>query len=217
MAQMKLRAKLTMEKVHLALETVGLTAEKNKLENDCREGASELRTTDQKCSRLEQRKVQLTDQCKGLLKRAKAICKMQPDQSLPEDLRNAFSKLPDTLDEVDAMLNEERSRAECFTGLSENVVDEYNRREQEIKQMEKELEEKSNALNAYRQNISEAKERWLNPLKHLVEQINEKFSAFFRSMQCAGEVDLHSENEVIAESQHTAEVEVSLCITFNHL
>uniref|UniRef100_A0A669F121 Structural maintenance of chromosomes protein 5 n=1 Tax=Oreochromis niloticus TaxID=8128 RepID=A0A669F121_ORENI len=186
-----LRAKLTMEKVHLALETVGLTAEKNKLENDCREGASDLRTTDQ-------RKVQLTDQCKGLLKRAKAICKMQPDQSLPEDLRNSHSssdKLPDTLDEVDAMLNEERSRAECFTGLSENVVDEYNRREQEIKQMEKELEEKSNALNAYRQNISEAKERWLNPLKHLVEQINEKFSAFFRSMQCAGEVDLHSENE----------------------
>lgn len=33
----------------------------------------------------------------------------------------AFSKLPDTPDEIDAMLNEERSRAECFTGLSENV------------------------------------------------------------------------------------------------
>uniref|UniRef100_A0AAQ5XQH7 Structural maintenance of chromosomes protein 5 n=1 Tax=Amphiprion ocellaris TaxID=80972 RepID=A0AAQ5XQH7_AMPOC len=107
----------------------------------------------------------------------------------------AFSKLPNTLDEIEAMLNEERSRAECFTGLSENVVDEYNRREQEIKHLEKELEEKSNALNAYRQNISEAKERWLNPLKQLVEQINDKFSDFFRSMQCAGEVDLHSENE----------------------
>lgn len=105
------------------------------------------------------------------------------------------------------------------------VVDEYNRREQEIKHLEKELEDKSNALNAYRQNISEvfdcvtavvpdrmvilcinvcivtvfvlqAKERWLNPLKQLVEQINDKFSDFFRSMQCAGEVDLHSENEV---------------------
>ncbi|XP_051807111.1 structural maintenance of chromosomes protein 5 [Acanthochromis polyacanthus] len=195
MAQMKLRAKLTMEKVYLALETVGLTAEKTKLENDCRERASELKTTDQKCSRLEHRKVQLTEQCKGLLKRAQATCRMQPDQSLPEDLRNAFSKLPDTLDEIEAMLNEERSRAECFTGLSENVVDEYNRREQEIKHLEKELEEKSNALNAYRQNISEAKERWLNPLKQLVEQINDKFSDFFRSMQCAGEVDLHSENE----------------------
>ena len=199
-----------MEKVYLALETVALTAEKTKLENDCKEGASELRTTDvgvshtftfictavesmilspvlfhcmltvhvslqQKCTRLEQRKVQLHEQCKGLLKRAKTICRMQSDESLPEDLRNvsvyfitewskphppsitscgilssscgpvsavkeniinsslwdihssysllmqAFSKLPDTLDEIDAMLNEERSRAECFTGLSENV------------------------------------------------------------------------------------------------
>ncbi|KAF1390559.1 hypothetical protein PFLUV_G00059300 [Perca fluviatilis] len=195
MSQMKLRAKLTMEKVYLALETVGLMAEKTKLENDCREGASELKTIDQKCSRLEQRKVQLTEQCKGLLKRAKTICRMQPDESLPEDLRNAFSDLPDTLDEIDTLLNEERARAECFTGLSERVVEEYNKREQEIKHLEKELEDRSNALNVYRQNISEAKERWLNPLKQLVEQINGKFSDFFRSMQCAGEVDLHSENE----------------------
>uniref|UniRef100_A0A7N6BZZ1 Structural maintenance of chromosomes protein 5 n=1 Tax=Anabas testudineus TaxID=64144 RepID=A0A7N6BZZ1_ANATE len=161
-------SKLTMEKVYLALETVGLTAEKTKLENDCREGASELKITDYYY----------------YLKCFVSFLLMQ-----------AFSKLPDTLDEIDAMLNEERSRAECFTGLSESVVDEYNRREQEIKHLEKELEDKSNALNAYRQNISEAKERWLNPLKQLVEQINDKFSDFFRSMQCAGEVDLHSENE----------------------
>ncbi|CAG6021385.1 unnamed protein product [Menidia menidia] len=195
MAQMKLRATFTMEKVYLALETVALTAEKSKLENDCREGASDLKTMDQKCSRLEQRKVQLTEQCRGLLRRAKSVCRMQPDETLPEDLRNAFSNLPDTLEEVDAMLNEERSRAECFTGLSENVVEEYNKREHEIKLLEKEFEEKTAALKVYRQNISEAKERWLNPLKHLVEQINDKFSEFFRSMQCAGEVDLHSESE----------------------
>ncbi|XP_029012929.1 structural maintenance of chromosomes protein 5 [Betta splendens] len=195
MTHMRLRAKLSMEKVHLALETVGLTAEKAKLENDCREGASELTTTDQKCSRLEERKIRLTEQCKALLKKAQSVCRMQPDESLPKTLRDAFSELPDTLDEIDAKLNEERSRAECFTGLSENVVDEYNKREQEIKNLEKELEEQNNALSAYRQNISEAKERWLNPLKQLIEQINVKFSDFFRSMQCAGEVDLHSENE----------------------
>lgn len=44
--RVQLRAKLTMDKVYLALETVAQTAEKNKLENDCREGASELKTTD---------------------------------------------------------------------------------------------------------------------------------------------------------------------------
>ncbi|KAK2851334.1 hypothetical protein Q5P01_007610 [Channa striata] len=194
MTQMKLRAKLTMDKVYLALEMAGLIAEKTKLDHDCREGVSELRTAEEKVNKLEQKKKQLFDRCRGLLKRAKSICGM-PDESLSEDLRNAFSKLPDTLDEIDAMLNEERSRADCFTGLNESVVEEYNRREQEIKHLEKELEDKSNALNVYRQNISEAKERWLNPLKQLVEQINAKFSDFFRSMQCAGEVDLYSENE----------------------
>lgn len=193
--QMKLRAKLSMEKVHLALETVGLTAEKTKLEHDCREGASELKSLEQRYERLDQRRVQLNEQCKSLLRKAKATCNMTGDQSWPEHLRTAFSKLPDTLDEIDARLNEERARTECFSGLNENVVEEYNRREQEIKHLEKELEEKSNNLTAYRQKITEAKERWLNPLKQLVEQINNKFSDFFRSMQCAGEVDLHTENE----------------------
>lgn len=42
--RLQLRAKLTMEKVHLALEMAGLTAEKNKLENDCRDSASEFKT-----------------------------------------------------------------------------------------------------------------------------------------------------------------------------
>ncbi|XP_036451673.1 structural maintenance of chromosomes protein 5 [Colossoma macropomum] len=193
---MKFRARLSMEKVFLALESAGLTAEKTKLESDLRDGSAELRRAEQVFTELDQRKTSLLGTCKNLMRRASDICNMNPGETVvPEILRTAFSELPDTLDEIDAMLNEERARAECFTGLSEAVVEEYNKREKEIKNMEKELEEKTNALNTYRQNISEAKERWLNPLKSLVEQINEKFSDFFRSMHCAGEVDLHSENE----------------------
>ncbi|KAJ7988430.1 hypothetical protein DPEC_G00323470 [Dallia pectoralis] len=196
MLHMKLRAKLSMEKVYMALATVGMTAEKNKLDTDCRKGTAELRVLEQVCAKLDQRKARLLEMCKGLLRTACEICRMGPGvNAVPPDLHTAFSQLPATLDEIDAMLNEERSRAECFTGLSENVVEEYNRREKEIENLEKELDEKNNALNTYRRNISEAKERWLNPLKELVEKINEKFSNFFRSMQCAGEVDLHSENE----------------------
>ena len=37
------RARLSQEKVFLCLETVGLMAEKTKLETDCREGSAELR------------------------------------------------------------------------------------------------------------------------------------------------------------------------------
>lgn len=44
-----------MEKVYLALKTVELTAEKTKLENDFREGASLLRGMDVSASKAEQR------------------------------------------------------------------------------------------------------------------------------------------------------------------
>ncbi|XP_017344869.1 structural maintenance of chromosomes protein 5 [Ictalurus punctatus] len=193
---MKHRARLCMEKVYLALDTAGLSAEKTKLESDCREGSAELRRAEQAFTELDQRKASLLETCKRLMRRASEICNMKPGETVvPEILHTAFSELPNTLDEIDAMLDEEKARAEGFADLSERVVEEYNQREKEIKEMEKELEEKTKALNTYRQNISEAKERWLIPLKQLVDQINEKFSDFFRSMNCAGEVDLHSENE----------------------
>uniref|UniRef100_A0A4W4FIK2 Structural maintenance of chromosomes protein 5 n=1 Tax=Electrophorus electricus TaxID=8005 RepID=A0A4W4FIK2_ELEEL len=198
---MKLRARLSMEKVYLALEAAGLTAEKISMESDYRERTAELRRAE-----LDHKKTSLLETCKNMMRRAREICNMNPGETVvPEILRfvtavsphscvRAFSELPNTLEDIDAMLSEEKARADCITGLSETVVEEYNRREQEIKTMEKELEEKTNTLTTYRQNISEAKERWLIPLKQLVEQINMKFSDFFRSMHCAGEVDLHSEN-----------------------
>lgn len=106
-----------MEKVHLALETVGLTAEKTKLEQDFREGTSELKSLEvrnacthtsgsphkhsfnniwpavsfqQKYEHLEQRRAQLNEQCKTLLRRAKATCNMTGDQSWPEHLRTVW-------------------------------------------------------------------------------------------------------------------------------
>uniref|UniRef100_A0A8C1NS73 Structural maintenance of chromosomes protein 5 n=1 Tax=Cyprinus carpio TaxID=7962 RepID=A0A8C1NS73_CYPCA len=188
--------KLSMEKVYLALQSAGLSAEKTKLETDCRDSSAELKRV--VYTKLDQVKNNLLTTCKTLMRRASEICNMTPGETaVPEELHqvsSAFSQLPDTLDEIDAMLNEEKTRAECFTGLSD-VVEEYNRREREIQNMEKELDDKTNALTTYRQNIAEAKERWHLNLKQLVDQINERFSDFFRSMQCAGEVDLHSENE----------------------
>lgn len=57
------------------------------------------------------------------------------------------------------------------------------------------------------------KERWLNPLKKMVESINEKFSGFFSSMESVGEVDLHVENEVWL-SFHLEEYRIRLVICY---
>ncbi|NXS61250.1 SMC5 protein, partial [Brachypteracias leptosomus] len=182
-------------KADLVLQSTAVAAEKNRLESECKAATLQLKAAEQHFHELDERKRVLTETSKELLKKARQVCKLSPDQHLPKEFQTAFQALPSTLEEIDAFLNEEKTRASCFTGLNASVVEEYHRQTQEIEQLTEYLEEKKNELDNYKQNISQVKERWLNPLKKLIEQINEKFSNFFSSMQCVGEVDLHVENE----------------------
>ncbi|MEE6459331.1 hypothetical protein FKM82_000599 [Ascaphus truei] len=186
---------LNIQKVDLALQSTAVSSEKNRLESEYKDSVSQLKTLESQFLNSDEMKRRLLENCKGLLRKARQACNLGADQEVPLDFQTAFQSLPNTLDEIDVVLNEERSRASCFTGLNASVVDDYTKRTKEIQQMTEELEQKKNELENYRQNISQVKERWLNPLKHLVEKINENFSSFFRSMQCVGEVDLHTENE----------------------
>nr|XP_058928696.1 structural maintenance of chromosomes protein 5 isoform X3 [Kogia breviceps] len=207
---LKICTSLHIQKVDLILHNTTVISEKNKLESDYMAAASQLRLTEQHFIELDESRQRLLQKCKELMKRARQVCNLGAEQTVPQEYQTqvptipnghnssppmAFQDLPNTLDEIDALLTEERSRASCFTGLNPTVVEEYTRREEEIEQLTEELKIKKVELDKYRENISQVKERWLNPLKELVEKINEKFSNFFSSMQCAGEIDLHTENE----------------------
>ncbi|XP_023069020.1 structural maintenance of chromosomes protein 5 isoform X2 [Piliocolobus tephrosceles] len=191
----KICTSLHIQKVDLILQNTTVISEKNKLESDYMAASSQLRLTEQHFIELDENRQRLLQKCKELMKRARQVCNLGAEQTLPQEYQTVFQDLPNTLDEIDALLTEERSRASCFTGLNPTIVQEYTKREEEIEQLTEELKGKKVELDQYRENISQVKERWLNPLRELVEKINEKFSNFFSSMQCAGEVDLHTENE----------------------
>ncbi|KAM8803761.1 structural maintenance of chromosomes protein 5 isoform 2-T2 [Rhynchonycteris naso] len=191
----KICTSLHIQKVDLILQNTTVISEKNKLESDYMAASSQLRLKEQQFIELDESRQRLLQKCKELMRRARQVCNLGAEQTVPREYQTAFQDLPNTLDEIDALLAEERSRASCFTGLNPTVVEEYTKREEEIEQLTEELKIKKVELDKYRESISQVKERWLNPLKELVEKINEKFSNFFSSMQCAGEVDLHTENE----------------------
>ncbi|XP_045436088.1 structural maintenance of chromosomes protein 5 isoform X6 [Pipistrellus kuhlii] len=206
----KICTSLHIQKVDLVLQNTTVISEKNKLESDYMAASSQLRVKEQHFIELDENRQRLLQKCKELMRRARQVCNLGAEQTVPQEYQTqvpnipnghsssppmAFQDLPNTLDEIDALLTEERSRASCFTGLNPTVVEEYTKREEEIEQLTEELKIKKVELDKYRESISQVKERWLNPLKELVEKINEKFSNFFSSMQCAGEVDLHIENE----------------------
>ncbi|XP_060093430.1 structural maintenance of chromosomes protein 5 [Heteronotia binoei] len=186
---------LNRQRTDLVLQSTTAAFHKNRLEAEHKAAMAQLQAAEQQFMELEERKRSLYENCKSLMRKAMQACNLGPNQNIPKGFYDAFQALPRTLDEIDALLNEERSRASCFTGLSASVVDDCNKRTEEIEKMTLELQEKKKELNDFRQNISQVKEKWLNPLKQLVDRINDKFSSFFSSMQCAGEVDLHTENE----------------------
>uniref|UniRef100_A0A9L0JRV8 Structural maintenance of chromosomes protein 5 n=1 Tax=Equus asinus TaxID=9793 RepID=A0A9L0JRV8_EQUAS len=154
---------LHIKKVDLILQNTTVISEKNKLESDYMAASSQLRVTEQHFIELDENRQRLLQKCKELMKRARQVCNLGAEQTVPQEYQT--------------------------------VVEEYTKREEEIEQLTEELKIKKVELDQYRESISQVKERWLNPLKELVEKINEKFSNFFSSMQCAGEVDLHTENE----------------------
>ncbi|XP_069736917.1 structural maintenance of chromosomes protein 5 [Phaenicophaeus curvirostris] len=186
---------LNIHKADLVLQSTYMAADKKKLELEYKETTAQLKAAEQLFHDLDDRKRVLTENCKELLNKARQVCNLSPDEHIPKEFQTAFQALPNTLEEIDAFLNEEKSKASCLTGLTASVVEEYNKQSQEIQQLTEYLEEKKNELENYKQNISQVKDKWLNPLKEMIEKINEKFSNFFSSMQCVGEVDLHVENE----------------------
>ncbi|XP_021236261.1 structural maintenance of chromosomes protein 5 [Numida meleagris] len=186
---------LNIRKADFVLQSTAVDAEKNRLEAEYKATSVELRASEQRFRELDERKRILTENCKELLKKARQMCNINLDQHLPKEFQTAFQTLPNTLEEIDAFLNEEKSRVSCFTGLSASVVEECSKQIEEIQKLTEDIEENKKELDNYKQSISKIKERWLNPLKRMIESINEKFSGFFSSMESVGEVDLHVENE----------------------
>ncbi|XP_077105180.1 structural maintenance of chromosomes protein 5 isoform X2 [Ranitomeya variabilis] len=186
---------LNKEKVEFALENTTILLKKNKVEYEFKEATARLKELEHAFTAADEKKRNMLENCKGLLRKARQICNLGQNEDFPEDFHTAFQALPDTLEEIDAVLNEERSRASCFTSLSSSVVEEYSKLTREIETITEELNRKKTELDSFRQNIVQVKEHWLIPLKQLVEKINKEFSSFFTSMQCVGEVDLHAENE----------------------
>nr|XP_060618198.1 structural maintenance of chromosomes protein 5 [Anolis sagrei ordinatus] len=186
---------LNQQKTALVLQKTTTAFHKSNSESESKAAIVEIQTVEHQVMRLEKEKHTLLEKCKELLRKAEQACGVRAGEKVPALLSEALKHSPNSVEELDALLSEERSRASCFAGLSASVVEEYKKRTDEIEQMTQELEKDQKELENYRKNISQVKERWLNPLKQLVDQINERFSSFFSSMQCVGEVDLHTENE----------------------
>ncbi|XP_068328844.1 structural maintenance of chromosomes protein 5 isoform X2 [Pyrus communis] len=103
-------------------------------------------------------------------------------------LQKEFLEMPTTIEELEAAIHENISQANSILFLNQNILKEYEDRQQKIEEYSAKLEADKTELSRCIAEVDNLKGTWLPTLRSLVAQINETFSRNFQEMAVAGEV-----------------------------
>ncbi|XP_071522811.1 structural maintenance of chromosomes protein 5 isoform X2 [Panulirus ornatus] len=92
------------------------------------------------------------------------------------------------LEETERLLAEKEAFRECLITASDSEVQEYQRREAEVRQLHRQLEDAQINAENHQKELEISKTRWLPRITELVENISVSFSQFMARLGCAGEV-----------------------------
>ncbi|XP_024515429.1 structural maintenance of chromosomes protein 5 [Selaginella moellendorffii] len=166
------------------LESMELDAEVRQMERDIRaqetRGAQAQRTWDE-C------KVEV-ESLKSSLANAKEIAEKKAP--LTPELQAAFAEMPDTIEDLEDAIETAKAQARAVIFSNPNVLEEYERRCEQIKSGTARLEVETNALNSCVEEMNTIQSTWLTTLREIVARINSTFSRNFKEMAVAGEVSL---------------------------
>ncbi|KAG6495383.1 hypothetical protein ZIOFF_043186 [Zingiber officinale] len=129
-----------------------------------------------------------TEQCKRQLREAKHHA--ESIAVITDKLAQEFLKMPGTIEELEAAIQDNISEANSILFLNQNILEEYENRQHKIEAIEAKLQMDESELSGCLHEINTLKESWLPMLRNLVAKINETFSMNFQEMAVAGEVSL---------------------------
>lgn len=182
---------LSIDKVRLSLKHASIVRDLESLENSKREQSHSMQDLEREHEEAKERVKDIKERAKRLLQIAKKATGTADGENLSQEIRMLFERVrAHTVEEIDEAIHEQEARADSLYQTDERVVQEYRDRKAEISKLESDVENRERALSGHQEKIEEIKRQWLEPLRELMEKINENFGYFFSCMNCAGEVDL---------------------------
>ncbi|KAL6654075.1 hypothetical protein ACP70R_007540 [Stipagrostis hirtigluma subsp. patula] len=109
---------------------------------------------------------------------------------ITNDLAKEFLEIPNTVEELEAAIQDTESEANSMLFLNLNVLQEYQNRQREIESMSNKIKDDKEKYERCCSEIETVKGKWLQTLRTLVSKINNTFSRNFQEMAVAGEVSL---------------------------
>lgn len=138
---------------------------------------------------------------------AKKDAKKCSDGYAPEDkgfskFREQYDRLPSDMNELNNLIDEYQTKLECLLTVDDDELKTYENAQSVLKQCQSQLENKETALMELNSEIKDLFNGWMEPLQQLLAKINKKFSEYFESMGCAGEVAICHESGVEEYSEY---------------
>jgi len=118
--------------------------------------------------------------------------KKEAEEKVPmnEETIALFRTLPNSLEELEAEIAEQKVKADMNYSRNSKVIEEYQARQVQINELQEQFDNEHQELSLIDQKITSHKEQWLVPLQDLIAKINFSFSKYFTRFGCAGEVSL---------------------------
>ena len=101
---------------------------------------------------------------------------------------------PDSLQKIETQLHEYQAKLELCITTDHQTIKQYTDRNKEISTVKQDMERETRDNKLIGGEIERLKILWLEPLKKLLEEVNNRFSYYFNQISCRGEVKLSVED-----------------------
>ena len=175
---------MSKHEIRLQLSYFRLTGLKSRKELELQQKQEALNKLRQDLAEIEAMYVEWKAKARRLLNEAKELGEIM------DDLQELFADLPEELEEIDAMIIAEHTRADLNVETDPEVIRQYQHRKNQISEKRTLFEARTDELNATRADLGAIRTVWEPTFTQLVEQISARYSMEFSKIGCAGEVQI---------------------------
>jgi chromosome segregation ATPase len=182
---------LSMAKVRLCLRQAVAQRDIASIEAELRDKEASIQNLKGELDEAETVAMRLKEKAKKQLDEARRLSGLKDNENdLTPGLKNIFSRLPDTVEELDDAIHSLQTRIDCISPIDAAVIHDFEQRKERIVRLQQQVTRAADALTEQRTNTNVIRERWFGPLQELIRRISVNYSEYFAAMKCAGEVDV---------------------------
>jgi chromosome segregation ATPase len=150
---------------------------------------------------IEQEKVRTIEaeakRVKDIARKAMETCAVLMNDPANADYIEAFKNIPEgqTVEALETEIAAEESKLEFIHAGNPNAIKDYEKREIEVERLKAKIADTETNLNTISRNITKIRGKWEPELDTLIARISDAFSYNFEQIGCAGEVNVHKDDD----------------------